>query len=289
MPIFTEGSFKPSLGNEMGGATAAGGALARVEALLTAEKLRTRFLFGIPMWSFMPDPVSKKRAEYTPEMLQDAIQRAANEVELELSVSVQPQEKTKRLPFDRNEYYSLGYFQLPDAPITAVTSLAVKPAGDAVDGGFNGAVYVVNTAWIDNAHLQRGQINIIPFLPATAMAPMPGAVAAGGAAFLSILGHMGWVPAFWEIVYITGFKEGRVPLQVNELIGATAAIQILSEIGATNRIGSYSVGLDGAQQSVDTGGPNVYADRIAKLEEKRKSLRSKLKVKLGHQIFSGNV
>lgn len=290
MPIFTEGQFKPALGNS-NGVTAAGGALSRVEAMLTPEKLRSRFLFGVPMYAFLPDPVTKRRAEYTNDMQIDAIMRASNDVELHLGVSVQTQQKTLRLPFDLFEYQSLGYFQLPDAPITAVMSLSVKPAGDALEAnGFNGAVYVINPAWVDNGGFQRGRLNIIPFMPATAMGYAPMQVSGnGGSAFLSILGQLGWVASFWECTYMTGYPEGRVPVQVNELIGATAAIKILGEIGATNRIGSYSVGIDAAQQSVDTGGPNVYQSRIQELMDQKKALTSKLKVKIGHQLFSGNV
>lgn len=291
MPIFTEGQYKPAIGSELTKATAAGGTLARVEAFLTPEKLRSRFLFGIPMWAALPDTMTKRRAEYTVEMQQDAIMRAATDVELHVGVSVQPQQKTIRLPFDRNEYASLGYFQLPDAPITAVMSLAVMPAGDTlVSEGYKGAVYVINPAWIDPANFQRGQLQIIPFMPASAIDYSPmNAVGNGGAAFLSILSQLGWVASFWQCTFVCGFAEGRVPVMVNELLGMIAAVGILSELGATNRIGSYSVSLDAAAQSIATLGPNVYQQRITDLEVKIKALRSKLKMKIGHQMFSGNV
>lgn len=284
MAIIIAGATQ-ALGNELQHATDAGSAYKRVEPLLTAEKLRSRFLFGVPMWSFLPDPVSRKRQEYTVEMQLDAIARAVNWVEMHCKVAVQAEKKTRRLPFDRAEYFSLGYFQLPDAPITKVLSLACKPAGDTI-----GAIYAIDPAWIDNAHLQRGQLNVIPYMPATMVGYIPmQASGQGGAAFLSILGHLGWVPSFWECEYICGFQEGRVPVMVNELIGCIAASNVLSEIGTTNRVGQYSVSLDGAQQSVQTGGVNVYDDRIKKLDEQRDGLARKLKKQFGNALFSGNV
>ena len=286
MPIIT-GSEKNSIGTPMGSQVDSSGAFSRVESMLTPEMMRSRFLFGIPMWSFLPDPISGKRQEYTSDMQKDAITRAINRLELHGGFSIQPVQKTKRLPFDRLEYQNFGYFQLPDKPITSVISLMVKPAADL------GAVYVVNPAWIDPGQFQRGQVTIIPYQPATAMAYSPAGimpVGGGGSVFLATLGQCSWVPSMWEVTYICGFDEGRVPVVINELIGTMVAINILSELGATNRRGNYSVGMDGASQSVSTGGPNVYSDRIKQLLEDKAILLNKLRKKFGFSLAAlGNV
>jgi hypothetical protein len=268
----------------MGGVTDAGSAFSRVESLITVKELKAKYLFGIPLYSFLPDPVTRKRVQYSEETLAEAIRLAVNKLEFMTNIDIQPVQHTKRLPFDRNQYFQLGYFQLPHKPVTEVTSLFVKPAGNT------GVVYSIDPAWIDNGQLQRGQVNIIPLMPASVggFAPLPSA-GAGGAAFIAVLGLLGWVPSFWEMTYISGFKEGRVPNVVNNIIGIMAAQDVLGDIGATNRIGQYSVGLDGAQQSVNTGGPNVYKDRIDALEEDRKALTNRLKKKFGVSLFSGSV
>jgi hypothetical protein len=281
--IFT-GTEKRSVGSEMGGVVDAGSAFSRVEPLLTVDLLKKRFLFGIPLYSFLPNPVTRKRDAYSDEMLKDAITRGVNQIELMAGVDIQPVEHVKRLPYDKQEYYALGYFQLPNKPVTKVVSLVIRPSGDL------GIIYRIDPAWLESANLQRGQVNILPLLPAGSggvlPSPTPGA---GGSAFLTILGSMGWVPALWEIDYISGFQEGRVPLIVNELIGCTAAINVLSEIEATNRVGQFSVGLDGAQQSVNTGGSQVYEERIKKLMADQAALLNKLKKKFGQGMFSSNV
>ena len=286
--IVTSDNRATAIGSEMGGVTSAGGAFARVEPMLTAQQLKDSFLFGIPLYAFLPDPITKQRQEFTNEMLTRAITRAVNKIELHTGVAIQAVRKTRRLPFDRIEYQCLGYFQLQDAPILQVHSLAVKPSGDV------GAVYVIDKNWIEVGGFQRGEVHIIPFLPATTMtyAPMasfPGTTGSGGAAFLSILGMMGFVPFMWQIEYTCGFDDGRIPVVLNELIGVTAAQIVLDELGATNRIGQYSVGLDSAQQSVQTGGPNVYQQRIDNLEKERVALSNKFKKKFKNALFSNNV
>jgi hypothetical protein len=273
------------LGSEFDQATDAQAAFTRFEPLITVDQVKERYLFGIPLVAFLPDPITKVRAQYTDDMLLDAIMRATNRAELEMGAGyhITPIEVTRRVPFDRNEYRSLGFFRLPDAPILRVSSLKVKTA----DGS---PVYDVPLAWVDPGQFLKGQINVIPLMPAfIGQGGTLPSFDAGGAAWLSILGQAGWVASYWELRYWTGFEQGHIPVEVNELIGIIAAIDVLGKLAATYRISSYSLSLDAAGQSVSSPGPQLYDAAIARLEEEKKVIKGKLQVKHYKRIVTDNV
>jgi hypothetical protein len=259
------------------------GAFERYEPMLTVQQVKDRFLFGIPLVSMLPDPVTRKRAEFTDEMMKDAIRRGYLGVELELGIYVTPLEITRRLPFDRAEYRSLGFFRLPDAPVLKVTSLKVATANST-------PVYTVPNEWVDPGQLKMGQLNIIPLMPAfVGQGGTLPSFDAGGAAWLSILGQSGWVGSYWQMTYIAGMEEGAIPVMVNELAGVMTAIDVLGLLAATNRIASYGLSLDAASQNVNSGGPQVYDSAIEKLELRKKTLMGKLKARWNRKFVVGNV
>lgn len=283
MAIYTDS--KGAIGSEFvqGGVDAT--SFARVEPLLAPRLLKKRFLFGIPLVSALPHPVTGRREELVDEDLKDYIIRAVAQMEFESGVFMLPVQMTKKLPFDRQEYLNLGYMQLPDRPILSIESFEIWDAD-------NRPVYKVPTQWIDSGNFQRGQVNLIPLSAGFVGGSAGGAVpsqTAGGAFFLSILGQHGWIPSYWAVTYTTGFREGAIPVIVNELIGTQAAIFVLDELQATNRIAGYSVGLDAASQSVQTAGPQVYAKRIEQLEKQKAILLNKLKARFSLKLFSSNV
>jgi hypothetical protein len=277
------GNTKDLIGRPDSASTDGQGSFERYEPMLTVQQLKDRYLFGIPLVSMLPDPVTKKRAELTDEMLKDRIRIACSTVELELGIFITPVEITRRLPFDRAEYRQLGFFRLPDAPVLKVTSLKVTTADST-------PVYTVPNEWVDPGQLKMGQVNIIPLMPAfIGQGGTLPSFDAGGAAWLSILGQSGWVPSYWQMVYIAGMEEGAIPVMVNELVGIVAAIDTLALLAATNRIASYGLSLDAASQNVNSGGPSVYDSAIEKLELRKKTVMGRLKAKWNRKFFVGNV
>lgn len=275
--------IRKKIGSEVDKSTSAQCSYARYEPLITPDQLKRRFLFGIPLISAIVDPQTKKRAELTDIDLKDAIARASAQVEMEASIHVTPKRITARLPFDRAEYKSLGFFRLKDAPILQIESLQVKTADST-------SVYTVPMNWVDPGQFQKGQVNIVPLQPAFIGAGgiLP-SFDAGGAAWLSILGQAGWVADYWEMVYVTGMDEGHVPLFVNSLIGVCAAIDIIQKIAATNRVQSYSTNLDAAGQSVSTGGAAIYDPVLTKLMEEKKTFLGRVKAIFGRRFICDNV
>lgn len=255
----------------------------RIETLITPEQLRERFLFGIPLYSTQKDPVTGKRAHMGDELIKDFILRSVTITETLTGADIFPVQRNEKFAFDKALYESFGFFITRHKPIISMEELAIVPSNQDV-------VYVVPLAWIEAANFPRGQVNIIPLTAAfQGSGFLPPSQAAGGAAFLEILGAKTWIPAYWQCNYTTGFPDGNVPRHINEIIGTVAAIEILRALEATNKIPSYSLGIDGVSQSISTGGSSVYDNIIQQLEIKKDSLVQKVKAAYGFKLFSSNI
>lgn len=253
----------------------------RLEPVLTPDIFRRRFLFGIPLVSPTMNPITKKYDIKTTEDLRDSILRAISQIEMDTSLDIYPVQREEKHPFDRNLLQQYGYFRVEHKPIMSVTELSVRP-------GSNENIYVVPNEWIDAGYFAKGQLNIVPIVPAYSTSFIT-AVSGSGAVFLQILSGAGWVPTFWCISYTSGFPDGKVPRLINELIGCYAAIDVLSEMAALYRSSSHSIGMDGMSQSVSGPGPQVYDVRINKLEERRKNIVGKLKGLYGNKFIMTNI
>jgi hypothetical protein len=258
-----------------------------LEPLIDPSLLKMRHLFGIPLMSYAIDPMTGKRQVFTDAILEDSIKRAVAVVEAETHINIMPKTFRKKFPFDRQAYASLGYLMLPDKPVISLLKFAVTAS--------NGSdLYIVPPDWIETAYITTGQINIVPmtiaFMSSGFMAPTNSGWGgnAGGSAFLSILGQNPWIPAYWQCDYMCGFPDGRLPTLINELVGMTAAIDVLGLLATTNaRNSSHSVGMDGISQSISTPGPQIYDTRITMLKEQKDILVNKVRSAYGTKLFTG--
>jgi hypothetical protein len=257
--------------------------LQRLEPILGPDELTTRHLWGIPLVSQMVDPRTRKLIELTPEQVKDIIEGAVAQAESELNICISPVQFREKHAFDRNLYEAYGFVKTLQRPILSLEKLSVTPAN-------GGDVYLVPLEWVENAYYPRGQINIIPMTAAFIQGGYVPTGSAGGAFFLAIMGNRQWLPAYWQLEYTCGYKDGMVPRILNEYIGTIAAIEILSQLAATfARSQSHSLGIDGLSQSVSTPGPQIFKIRIDELKEKRGKLAKQIKRLYGRNIFSSNV
>lgn len=255
-----------------------------LEPLITPELLVEDHLLGIPLVSAVINPITKKADVWNRDVLKRIILRSVSVCELEGKFDIFPKQYKEKEAFDRVQYQSFGYFQLRHRPISSLQQLTVTTASEV-------SVYQVPLDWIDVGYLRQGQINILPLtisIREGAIAPL--LAGPGGSAFLSIFGNHPWLAAFWEVIYTTGFPEGQIPRIVNEYIGVTAAMEVLSSIGATySRSTSTSLGLDGMSQSVSGPGPQIYVNRLKELASKRQWIRTRLQSQLGVGTIIDNV
>ncbi len=255
----------------------------RLEPLVTAQQIRDEFLFGIPLQSKMVNPATGKYDVMGDMLIERIVERAVSTVETEVGIDVFPVQRKEKHPFDRCLYESLGYFKLEHRPAYSLDQMAVVPANN-ID------VYQVPTEWVETAYLEKGQVNIVPLTIAFQNGGFIPSQSSGGAMFLAILGQKHWLPAFWQITYTSGYIDGLLPRQLNELIGTIASAEILGQLGATWAAStSHSLGYDSMNQSVSSPGPNIYTQRIQELEAKRKMLVGKMKARYGFKLFSSQV
>ena len=249
------------------------GLVKRSEPTLTPEQLRSRYLKGIPM-------IFSNGDTFTDADLKDKIMLAVNEAELMLNMNINREQFKQKVPMDRSLYNAFIHVRAEHGPIISLEQLAIVSA--------NGAnIFEIPVDWIESANFAKRLINVIPLLAAYGSNQLQGATTATGAgiAFLTVMGGLGWVPAYWQITYTAGMsaKEGQVPVVVNELVGVIAAIDVLSLIAPTNIWTSQSLSQDGISQSSSGPGPQIYRARIEELEAKKQTIMKKLK-----GIFMGN-
>lgn len=264
-----------------------GASWARLEPLLTVDQLQTFHLFGIPLVSREPDPLTGQRQVITREQLPLFVERAVSIAEAEVGITIMPDTLDIPHEFDRPAFEQYGYIQIPRRPVWAIHSLSIRSPNDS-DPPF----FTVPNEWITSTQLWRGKINIVPInlaFAGTAISPGP-ATGTAGAAFLASIGSYWFVPTYWRISCTVGFPQGKVPVIVNELVGCIAAMEILSMLAATHaRVTSASTGIDGLSQSQGFSGPNIYGVRLGELKEKRAKLVNQLKTRFGAGRFSFGV
>lgn len=253
------------------------GLMRRAEPFLTVQMLKSRYLKGIPLKFRNGDVL-------TDDDLKDRIHLAMNEAEILLGRPVSREQFKNKAPFDYAMYKAYIHVRTETGPIASIEQLAIVSA----DGN---NIFEIPPTWIEPANFAKGLINVIPLLAAYGINQVSGAVGNAGIAFLTVMDGLGWVPAYWQVKYTAGMTniEGQVPVPVNELIGAIAAIAILSEIAPSNMFNSQSQTQDGISQSSSGPGPRLYEKRIEELALKQEMLVKKLKGIFSGKFFIGNI
>jgi hypothetical protein len=238
-----------------------------------------RHLFGITLFSASINPNTNQRDEMTEYILKDYITRAVTDLELETGLTIFPVQYDEKHPFDKEFWRNFGYLKTQNRPITSVDDLAFTPAS-------GGDIFQLNAQWIETSNFPRGQINIIPLVPAAAAQFVQSSTGTTGNAYLTFLGGLSWIPAIIRVKYTCGFPNGVVPRILNEVIGINAALEVLAQLAATNRSTSYSLGADSLNQSQSGPGPQVYKERIEHLMEKKERFIRKIRSSYGLNAFT---
>jgi len=257
----------------------------RLEPILTVAQLKTRFLLGIPLVSQMKDPITGKNVVLHDSELKDIIDGAIQRCEHDLYIDIYAVERKERYPFDYPAFQQYGFMRTEHCPIWKMSAMTITAPNDV-------NVYSVPLEWVSPAYFLKGQVNIVPWLASSQSVLGTGPTGQGtsaGGYFLSILSSNLQSPAYWQIIYTSGFPEGMVPRVVNDIVGMTAAIDILSMLGATySRVGSMSLSLDGMSQSMGLN-PNIFAVRITDLKEQLAKYTGKVKAMFGKKLSVGTI
>lgn len=251
--------------------------LSRVEPLMTASTFKRRFLKGIPLKMKNGDII-------TDEDLTDYLKVAMNEAEMNLKVSIDPVQRTDRLPFDRNLYRAFVYTQTHKWPIISVEELAIVSS----DGQL---IYRIPETWIDLAGAASGRLGVISYLATYGNQVLAGPVSNAGAMFLTVISSIAFIPSYWNVTYTHGLcnKAGQVPMIVNKYIGLLAAIDLLSMIGPNDDVTSTSLSQDSIGQSSSRMAAQRYQMRLREMEAERDKLEQKIKGLFRQKYFLSNI
>jgi len=253
------------------------GLVKRCEPVLTPQLLISRYLKGIPL--AFPNGDS-----FNPEDVKDQIVLATNEVEILCKITVNREQFVDKVPFDINLYKSFIYLKAEQNPVLSVESVQIVSSD-----GYN--VFQIPSAWLEPSNFSKGIINVVPILGAYSVATGGGVGAYGGIPYLNVFSQLTFVPGFWQLVYTTGTSkiEGQYPVIINDVIGVTAAINMLSVI--TNMFLTTSQGLsrDGISQNSAGPGPRMYLPYIEELKAKQAVLVGKLKAAFSVKFLISNI
>jgi hypothetical protein len=224
---------------------------ARYEPLVTPQKLKDQYLFGIPLKSKLTGQ------ELSDDTLKDFITRAVSEAEHTLRISISPVKYQDRYDYILKDYLEFNYIQLNHWPVLQIESFKAK---------FPNAVDFIQypKEWIS----LYGEAGVFQITPTTGM--LTTFFLTNDASYIPLLlgGRMNW-PQLFEITYVCGFELDKLPALINELIGTIAMVKALELLTSVIfPVLSYSIGIDGVSQGVVTPGPQFFSERIARAEEK---------------------
>lgn len=284
MPLYT-GSKRPP--GAMHPRNAIASEFSRLEPLLSPTILKSLYLKGIQLTLKVKDPETGLPFKFTDEELQMLIEQAVEEAEIETGLNIMPVQYSEKLPYQKQDWESFGYFQLQRRPISSIDSLTVRLAD-------NSDIFTFPNEWIETSNLIWGQVNLIPlaFQGVEGGTGIIGGITSGSgtAVFFNSLWNRPWVAALFGVEYTTGFPDGLIPKSVNNLIGTIAAMNVLSQIAAASSgQTSVSLGIDGMSQSVGMPGPERYRTRMEELGQRRKLIVKKLRKMFGTSFVAGTV
>jgi len=248
--------------------------LKRIEPIITPKLLKSRYLKGIV------------GIDYSDGEIKDQINLAINETETLTNIPLNKIQVAERIMYDQNLYRSFVYVTLDKKPVLSIDKMAIE-SSDGV------SVFNIPPEWLEVGNLTKlGQINIMPILNIFGASGLTtGSATNAGLLFVQAISRFRWLPAFWTVYYTTGVchEEGQLPVVMNEVVGMTAAIEILSNMQNRNILQSQAISQDGVSQSSSSAGPQIYQARIEQLKEKRDKLMKRLKTMYKQNIFVGSI
>jgi len=213
----------------------------RVEPIITVNKLKNIYLFGIVIeddnGNALPD------AAY-----QQYIDNAVSMLEHYLDISIAPvRDFVEDKDYRFADYVDWGYYMLNNYPVICVKKMELTYFREA--DGTPSVVQEIPLEWI-RLQPHDGLVRLIP----NARFPANLQVSQTGNYFPEIL-RTEMVPHLWRITYDYGFDPGKIPVLINQAIGYLAAIQALI-VGGNLVLGAgiagSNISIDGISQGIQT-------------------------------------
>ena len=249
------------------------GLMTRIETIVTPALLKSRYLHGINL------------DDYAEDELKQEIMIAMNEIEILSGLTLTKVQHKERIPYDSALYRNFLHIKTNHRPILSVEKVAVESSNYQ-------NIYELPADWIEMGFAHKGQINLLPILTVFGTSGnLASSSPTGASIFLQSLSNYRWLPAFWSITYTSGVckEDGKLPVIVNDLVGLTAAMEVLSAKQNLISYTSQSLSQDSISQSSSGLGPQSYQARIDMLQAKRDKILSRVRAIYHSKYFMTNI
>lgn len=231
------------------------GKFQRYMPLPTAQDLKARALFGIPLKSQLTGET------ISDDTIKHYIDGAISEIEHELDIYITPVTFEEKHDYMRHEFnWNYNYLKLNHPNVITVEEVQLSFSNDQTNLGF------VQFP-MEHVHLmpQEGVIQLVPAFGTSLSGFLLSAFSGTQFHALRAIGLDNF-PGAIRVKYTAGFEQGKIPAAIIELIENMAAYKLLTFIGPLLfPHTSVGVSMDGVSQSVGTPGPQFLAARIKDL------------------------
>ena len=234
----------------------------RGESLLSVQDLKDRYLFAV-------DLKDNQGNELPDEVLSFHIEAAITQIEHECELWITPVALSEDHDYILNDYLSWSIVELDYCPIISLEAMQIRFRK-------NTNFVTFPDEWIRLDH-HNGMVRI-----AAVEGEIQNWIFTQFSLLPRLITRVRDFPAFFRFEYTAGFEQGKIPKNVNHLIGMLAAIytfNIAGDIVLGAGIAAQSLGIDGLSQSIQTTSSaenSAYSARIiqyAKLiKEMKKSI-----------------
>lgn len=279
-----------------------GGVIERIEwtpgtNFPTIKEVRNKWCFGLPL--------SKDNGEeMTDEDIKDFIDGAIDEVQKELGVYIKPtiivsnpwergfvededyEVEEHPYDYDARSYRNYGFLQLREKPLIELYGLKlVLPNGDVIMDFMRDA----NTRRWVKVDKTGAQINIVPYAGDPTLFYMMGGSQSG---FPFVTGALNSsMPHMFYVDYVAGYKVGKLPKDISNIIAKIASVDILGVAGDAVMVGisSTSTSMDGLSESTSltaSATASTYGAHIMQLQKEIDKYFAKGSARSFHRGFT---
>jgi len=238
----------------------------KVEPILTVKKFKDRYLHGVSLL----DDDGNAMSDNT---ISDKIDQATAYVQNELDLCIIPEifqasdDTQEKRTYRLNDFFNWNYIKLNRYPVISVESVKIMFPSDNELIEYPESWFKLNKAsgilrMVPDSHtvptlFQHNSLYVPEFILSKKM-----------------------VPQMIEIEYTAGFPQGEIPMDINDLIGLRAAMDILEIMGDLiigAGIANQSIAIDGVSQNVSTTASALYGGYSARIERYQKRYDTQLK------------
>ena len=194
---------------------------------LDAGYFKRNYLAGFEFYGVDEQPLSD---DFYEERLQNALATLEEATGVDVLERINVAEKHDH---HSQEYDNFGYLKLFRVPARTVTGIrAVYATG--------GSVTVFPAEWV-RLQVEGGVVHLVP-----TNNTFPNVII-GITPFYSFFGNRSYFPQLWEVDYVSGFEEDKIPRMIVDAIAKLAALDLLAVL--SNFV--HPIGVSGQSLSID--------------------------------------